>query len=69
MLNYGFVVKQACFVPLSADGFLEQLLIYSGLPNFPRFPSLSMVLYWNFYNYVCNYPTLSLSAPSLIRCF
>ena len=36
-----------------SDGFLEQLLTYSDLPTSPRFPSLSMILYWNFYNYLC----------------
>ena len=29
-----------------------------------RFPSLSMVLYWDFYNHLCNYPTPSLSISS-----
>ena len=36
-----------------SDGFLEQLLTYSGLPRFPRFPSLSLVPYWDFCNYLC----------------
>ena len=38
---------------LCSDGFLEQLLIYSGLPKFPRFPSLSMVPYWDLHNCLC----------------
>ena len=41
-------------------GFLEQLLTYSGLPKFSRFSSLSVVSHWDFYNYLCNYPTPSL---------
>ena len=57
---YGFIVKQVCFVPWCSVGFLEWLLTYSGIPKFPRFPSLSVVPYWDFYNYLCNYPTLSL---------
>ena len=36
-----------------SDGFLEQLLAYSHLPTSPRFPFLSMILYWDFYNYLC----------------
>ena len=51
------LVRQACLDPCS-DGFLEQLLTYSDPPNFPRFLSLSMVPYWDTYNYLCNYPTL-----------
>ena len=46
---------------LNSDGFLEWLLTYSVLPYFPRFPSLAMVPYWDFYNYPCNYSTPSLS--------
>ena len=36
-----------------SDGFLEQFLTYSYLPKCPRFPSLSVVPYWDFYNYLC----------------
>ena len=36
-----------------ADGFLEQLLTYSDLPVSRRFPSPSMVLNQDFYNYLC----------------
>ena len=39
-------------LPLS-DGFLEQLLTYSDLPPSSRFPSLAMILHWDFYNYFC----------------
>ena len=39
-------------LPLS-DGFLEQLLTYSDLPTSSRFPSLAMILHWDFYNYFC----------------
>ena len=35
-----------------AHGFLEQLLTYSDLPMSPEFPSLSVVPYWDFYNYL-----------------
>ena len=62
-LIYGFVVKQAYFIPRPSDGFLEPILTDSGLPEFPRFPSLSVVPYWDFNNYLCNYPILSLSLP------
>ena len=41
--------------------FLEQLTTYSGLPKFPRFPSLAVVPYWDSYNYLCKAPTPSLS--------
>ena len=61
---YGCIVKQDCFIPRSSDGFLEWLFTYSDLPNFPRFPSLSVVPYWDPYNYLCNYPTPSLSRGS-----
>ena len=44
------LVKQVCFVP--SDGPLEQLLTYSDLPNFPRCPFLSVVPYWDSYNYL-----------------
>ena len=60
---YDFIVKQCCFIPRHSDGFLEGLLICRGLPNFPRFSSLSVVPYWDFYSYLCNYPTPSLSKP------
>ena len=39
-LIYGFIVKQVCFIPWHSDGFLEWLLIYSGLPKFLQFPHL-----------------------------
>lgn len=58
---YGFIVKQVCFVPWCSVGFLEWLLIYGDLPKFPRFPSLSMVPYWDFCNYLGNYSTPFLS--------
>ena len=48
---------------LCSDGSLEQLLTYSDLPKFPRFPSLSLVRYRGFYNHFCNCPTPSLSSP------
>lgn len=34
---------------------------HSGLPKFPRFLSLSVVPYWDLYNYLSNCSTLSLS--------
>ena len=58
---YLLIVKQACFVPRRSDSFLERSLTHSVLPKFPRFPSLSIIPYGDFYNYLCNYPTLSLS--------
>ena len=45
---------------LHSDGFVEQI-INNDFPNFPRFPSLSMVAYLDFYNCLCNYFTPSLS--------
>ena len=49
-----------------SDGPLEQLSTYSDLPKSPRFPSLTVVLYWDFHNYLCNSPTPSLSqSPAL----
>ena len=59
---YGFIVKQkpASFqdvgMALLSDGSLTVVS-----PKFPRFPSLSTVTYWDFYNYLCNHPTLALS--------
>ena len=44
------LVKQACIVLMAFGG---NLLIYSDLPTSPRFPSLSVILYWDFYNYLC----------------
>lgn len=38
----GLLVKPACFIPRCNDGFLGQLLSYSGLPKFTRVPSLSV---------------------------
>ena len=35
-----------------SDGFLEQLLTYGDLPKSPKIPSLSIVPYWDFYNYL-----------------
>ena len=40
-----------------ADGFLALLLTYSDLPMSPKFPSLSMVLYQDSYNYLCLLPS------------
>ena len=57
----GVTVEQACFISRCSDGFLKWLLIYSGLPNFPRFSCLSMVPYRDFHNYLYNYPSPSLS--------
>ena len=51
---------------LCSDGFLEQLLTYSGVPECPRFPSLSVVPSWDSYNYLYNYPILSLSRPPVL---
>ena len=48
----------------SFHDILMAFLTYSGRPNFPRLPSLSRVwdfYYWDFCNYLCNYPTVSLS--------
>ena len=42
--------EQACFVEQCSSCFLEWSLTYSVLPRFTRFPSLSAVPYWNFYN-------------------
>ena len=50
---YGFIVKQACFLPWYSDSLLERSLTYSGLPKFPRFPSLSTVPSWDFYSCLC----------------
>ena len=36
-------VEQACLV----------LIAYSGLPTSSRFPSLSVISYWDFYNHLC----------------
>ena len=44
------LVKQTCLVLMA---FLSNLLTYSDLPKSPRFPSLSMILYWDLYNYLC----------------
>ena len=53
-----------------ADGFLEQLLTYSDLPMSPKFPSLTLVLYWDLYNYLCyrSYDQ-GLSGPLSNDCF
>ena len=42
--------EQACFVEQCSSSFLEWSLTYSDLPKCTRFPSLSVVPYWNFYN-------------------
>ena len=39
------LVKQVCLVLMA---FLNNLLIYSDLPISPKFPSLSLILYWDF---------------------
>ena len=39
------LVKQDCLVLMA---FLSNLLTYSDLPMSPKFPSLSVVLYWDF---------------------
>ena len=36
----------------------DPLLTYSCFPKFPGFLSLSIVLYWNFSNYLYNYPIM-----------
>lgn len=54
--------------PAWSDSFLERSLTYSGFPKFPRLPSLSIIPYWDIYNYlysIYNHPILFLSAPSL----
>ena len=33
--------------------FLSNWKTYSDLPVSPKFPSLTLVLYWDFYNYLC----------------
>ena len=68
-LIYGLIVKQACFMePQHSDGFLEGLLTYSGLPKFPRFPSLPVVPNWGFCNDWCNDPAPSLSRSQRAGC-
>ena len=44
------LVKQTCLV---LKAFLSNLLTYSDLPNSSKFLSLSVVPYWDFYNYLC----------------
>ena len=44
------LMKQACLVLMV---FFSNLSAYSDLPMSSKFPSLNMVLYWNFYNYLC----------------
>ena len=44
--------------------FLSNLLIYHDLPTSLKFPSLSMILYWNFYNYLLQLPV---PTPSLSK--
>ena len=58
---HGFILKQACFIEQCSRRFLKRSLTYSGLLKFPRFPSLSIVSYQDFYNYLYNYAILSLS--------
>ena len=50
--------------PPCSSGFLSNFLSYSDPPTSPRFPS--MILYWDFYNYV---PTPSLSKSSLFSVY
>ena len=42
------LTKQTCLVLMA---FLSNLLTYSDLPKSPKFPSLNMVLFWDFDNY------------------
>ena len=44
------LVQQACLVLMA---FVSNALTYSDPPKPPRFPSLSMILYWGFYNHLC----------------
>ena len=44
------LVKKACLVLMA---LLNHLLTYSDFLKSPRFPSLSLVPYWDFYNYLC----------------
>ena len=44
------LVKQACLVLMA---FWSSLLTYGDLPMSPVFPSLTMVLDQDFYNYLC----------------
>ena len=60
---YGFIVEQVCFLPQCSEGLLERSLTYGGLP---KILSLSLFPYWDFYNYLGNYPTLS--QPSIGPC-
>ena len=44
------LVRQTCLVLMA---FLSNLLIYSDFPTSPRFPSLSRILYQDFYHHLC----------------
>ena len=44
------LVRQICLVLLA---FWRNLFTYSDLPKSPRFPPLSPILSWDFYNYLC----------------
>ena len=62
---YGFIVKQAWFVPRRADVFLEWLWTYSDLPESPRFRSLYVAPSWDFCSCLCDYPSPSLSSLTI----
>ena len=40
--------------------------MYNGLPKFPRFPFLTVISYWDFYNYLYNYIILFLSLWGMV---
>ena len=44
------LVKQSCLVRMA---FLSNLFTYSNLLMSPKFPLLSVVLYWDFSKYLC----------------
>ena len=64
--TYSFIVKHAYFIPRHSSRFLELSLTYSGLPKFPRFSSLPIDPYWDFYNYLYNYIILFLSLWGMV---
>ena len=51
-----------------SDGPPEQLLTYSDLPKSLRFPSLSVVPYWDFCNYLCLLHPYHVHQAPLIAC-